>query len=446
MKSLPLTPLESYLCEDDVPAHPCWQVSRIGWLGTFEREHLEKAWAESTARQPLLTARVYRGALGGLRWKLGAGRVPPIHWSVAKERRWPEWAPLDPFDGPGARLYVVEYQARTDVIICVHHAVCDGLSLLEILEDTFLAYARSRGDEVAFRPDPTPASVRRRGCFGSGALERLWIPLVQMAGMAVEAKLLRRTVAPLIPHTPPADEGPPPSPWPSCVIRSWDERGTSEIRAAAKHAGTSLHGLFMRDVPAAIGAWRTAQGIGSPEDWIRLGTSIGLRHPIKGSWPASNRFGIAIIDRQQRSLANRERLLRRAREDLALVDRWRLGFSMWTLLALRRFMPGGIRGYARKRVVRTTFTMSFMGFLFLKTALPKQGRAPSVPGAVMEDVHGFAPTRPGTCATLDIALLFGKVFAYLNYDPRVMSRGQAESLMEALAAELARSVKEARTP
>jgi hypothetical protein len=36
-KSLPLTPFESYLYHDDVPAHPCWQVLRLTWRGRIQQ-------------------------------------------------------------------------------------------------------------------------------------------------------------------------------------------------------------------------------------------------------------------------------------------------------------------------------------------------------------------------------------------------------------------------
>jgi hypothetical protein len=440
MKTLPLTPLEAYLYEDDVPAHPCWQVVRLEWEGSLRREALERAWAEATRRQPLLGARVTRGPLGGLRWDLSERVEPPLHWIPGSGRQWPEWQPIDLARGPGARLYVLEEAGHAHTILCAHHAVCDGLSLLDVLEDTFSAYTRELGEPCAARPAPLGGSLRQRGQYGSGWIGRFTIPLMQLAGFAIEAKLLRRTVAPLVPHEPAPDDGPRPAEWPATVRRTWDPKATAAVRDAAKHAASGLPELLMRDLQAAIGSWRTSVGAGVPEDWIRLGTAIGLRRKIRGSWPAANLFGIAIIDRQQRSLANRARLLRRAREDTALIERWSLAYGFWTLLSLRRFAPGGIRAYARRRVVRMSFVMSFIGKVFSRTSLRREGRFVAVPGAVMKDVWGFAPTRPGTCATMDLAIIFSQLVACLHYDPRVVSPGQAAAFMDAFAAELSKSV------
>jgi len=439
-KSLPLTPFESYLYHDDVPAYPCWQVLRLTWRGRIEREALERAWAEATARQPLLSAVVRRGPLGGLRWELRGGVTPPVHWSRADPgREWPEWQSLDLASGPGIRLYMVEAEGRADAVLCAHHAVCDGLSLHDVIADVFTRYAAALGDPAEPRPDPTFESLRDRGRFGRTLWERCWLPVLQTAGIIAESRLLRRTVAPLLPHVPAGADGPRPDGWPTLACRSWTAQETAAIRDAAKREKVSLDELCMRDLQAAMGAWRLAQGIDAPDDWIRLGTAVSLRQRTRGSWPAANIFGISIIDRQARSLANRERLLRRAHEDMALVEDWRFGYAFWMLLRLRRWWPGGIRAYARRPVVRMTFIMSFVGKVFSRMPLRHEGARPTVPGAVLEDLRAVAPTRPGTCACMDIALFLGNLAAYLHYDPRVLKREQATALVDEFARQLARS-------
>jgi hypothetical protein len=439
MTTLPLTPFETYLLEDDLPGHPCWQFVRLRWAGALQAAPLGRAWAEATARQPLLTAVVRRGALGP-RWVLGA-TAPTIHFSTrVAGREWPDWLPLDLATGPGARLYVIAEGERTDVILAAHHAVCDGLSLLDVLEDAFVLYARLLGDPVEPRAPASLGALRRRGRIGATFWERCWLPALQVAGIVAEAKLLRRTVAPLLPHVPaPADGALPPG-WPNLVTRFWSEADSAAIREAAKRLKSGLPEMVTRDLQAAIGAWRLAAGVDRPEDWIRLGSAVSLRRKTRGAWPVANLFGIALIERSARSLADRGRLLRRATEDLGLVEKWRFGYALWMLLRLRRFAPGGIRAYARRPVVRMTMVLSFIGKVFSRTALRRRGRLATVPGAVLETVEGLAPTRPGTCASIDVAIVQGVVGAFLNYDGRVLSAAQAQALLDAFGEQLALSV------
>jgi hypothetical protein len=444
MKSLPLTPMESYLFHDDVPAHPCWQVFSVAWKGVLQRAPLEKAWAGATSCQPLWTALVRRGPLGGLRWEFREGLTPPLHWTVrAPCQEWPAWLPIDLENGPGARLYIVENGEVTDAVLCVHHAVCDGLSLHDIMVDLFSRYACEMGEPAKLRPDPTPEALRRRGQIGTTLLERCWLPALQVAGIIAESGLLRRTVAPLVPHVAAPDAGASPEGWPALVSRSWTLEETSAIRRVAKDGKVSLLELCMRDVQAAIGAWRVTAGIGAPGDWVRLAVPLSLRRRMHGSWPAANLFSITIIDREAKQLANRERLLRRAHEDITLVEKWSLGYAFWMLLRLRRWWPGGIRGYARRPVVRSTFVMSFVGKVFSRMPVRHEDGHPVVPGATLVGIRGIAPTRPGTPACLDLAILFGKLQAFLHYDPRVLSRAQAEALVAEFAAQLARSAARA---
>lgn len=441
-KSLPLTPFESYLYHDDVPAHPCWQVLRLTWRGRIRREPLERAWSAATARHPLLTARVRRGFLGRLLWELQAGVTPPVHWGPREPgREWPEWQPIDLEKGPGVRLYMLEGEGHTDAVLCVHHAVCDGLSLHDVLVDVFTRYAAELGEPAEPKPDPTLSALGERGRFGTTLWDRCWLPVLQVAGILAETRLLRRTVAPLVPHVPAAPGGPRPDGWPTLACRSWTPAETAAIRSAAKREKVTLAELCMRDLQAAIGAWRLAQGIDSPGEWIRLGAAVSLRRKTKGSWPAANIFGISIIDRQARSLANRPRLLRRAHEDMSLIEKWRFGYAFWMLLRLRRWWPGGIRAYARRPVVRMTVVMSFVGKVFSRMPLRHEGVRPALPDAVLEDLRAVAPTRPGTCGCIDVALFLGNLAAYLHYDPRVITHGQATALVDEFARQLASSAK-----
>ena len=83
--------------------------------------------------------------------------------------------------------------------------------------------------------------------------------------------------------------------------------------------------------------------------------------------------------------------------------------------------------------------MSFVGKMFSRMPIRYEGQQPAVPGAVLVDVTAVAPTRPGTCACMDVALLFGNLAVYLNYDPRGLTRAQADAIVEEFAAQLARS-------
>ncbi|HZZ20129.1 MAG TPA: condensation domain-containing protein [Opitutaceae bacterium] len=440
MKSLPLTPLEVYLFEDDSAAYPGWQTMRMRWKGKLQRPEIEKAWSETTSQHPLLNAQVRRGLLGRLYWQLDA-TSPTIHWSRRRDdSEWPQWLPLDIERGTGVRLYVIEDDERADLVFSVHHAVCDGLSINDFAEDMMLRYAKALGDPVEPKAKPADGLLEIRGRMGGSLLERLWLPLLQTAGIIAESKLLRRTVAPIVPHVPEPESSPRPPQWPALVSREWTPAETAAIRDVAKQLKAGLPEMLMRDLQATVGAWRLAQGINAPDEWIRLSCAVSLRRKVKGTWPAANMFGIAIIDRSAKQLANRERLLRRAKEDMKLIHDWHFGYSFWMLLRLRRWWPGGIREYAKRPVTRMTLVMSFLGKVYPRTTLIKRHGLISVPGAVMEQMYGLAPMRPGTAACVDMAIVNGNFVAFLHYDPRFITDEKAHAFMDEFAVQLSKSV------
>ncbi|HEY1791306.1 MAG TPA: hypothetical protein VGG34_00180 [Opitutaceae bacterium] len=441
MNPLPLTPLESYLYHDDTRAHPCWQFCRISYRGSLRRDAMEKAWAEATGRQRLLNCVVRRGALGSLRWVPGPGGPPPLHWSRGEAgAEWPKWQPLDLERGPGARLYVIEREGSGDCIICVHHAVCDGLALLEVMEDTFVIYARELGEGTEPRPAPPGRALAARGRYGRNLAEAVWIPALQVAGMAAEWRLFTRQVAPILPSPLGDDDAGAPPGWPFIVSRRWSIEEANAVKAAARDAKVSVAELCMRDLQAAVGAWRKAHGVDEPEAWLRLGMAVSLRRRTRDPWPAANIFGISVIDRQAKTLDRRERLLRRAHEDMTLIEKWHLGYAFWVLLAACRWLPGGLRGYARRRVVRMTLVMSYMGKVFAKMPLPKEGQHPVVPGAVITEIVGVAPTRRGTALCVDFGLIFGRLDMHVHFDPLVLDRARAQALVEEFGRQLSMSL------
>jgi hypothetical protein len=43
---------------------------------------------------------------------------------------------------------------------------------------------------------------------------------------------------------------------------------------------------------------------------------------------------------------------------------------------------------------------------------------------------------------MDVAIIFGRLSVCLNYDPRVLTPGQAQAFMDAVASEFAKSARE----
>ena len=440
MRRLPLTLFEQYLFHEDKRSYPCWILVRCRFAGSFDRDHLQRAWEDTTRRHPLLKSIVRRDWWRGLVWEEAPGYRPTISWDpVQQPSGWPRWEPIDLTRAPGIRLLVSDDGNTAHLFVQVHHAICDGIGIYRVIHDLLVQYARVR------RGSAESQEMRREvfsGHPGRGRTtrERLKLASSQLIGLLATLQLSRQAPVPLLPHNPAPNNGPLPQDLPAYLYRCLDQQEFQKLRDIAKRLKVTINDLLIRDLSAAIGSWREAVQVGSREDWIRMAIPVSLRHPAEDPSLIANRIGIVVIDRRAKSLHNRERLLRRASEDMNLVKRHQLGFTFMILLALRRLIPGGIRRYAESQRCQASVIMSNLGILFPESPLRDASNRIAVTGAVLEDVATAGPLRPATCALFVMTSYAGKFKINLSYDPRAISQPQAEALLSSLMEQLALTI------
>ncbi len=433
MHSLPLTLFERYLYHEDRPGYPCWILTRFRFEGTFKRDVLQRAWEQTALRHPLLTAVVRRNWRGRLVWTQAPDCRPVVEWAPRlQDSGWPDYPPIDLERAPGCHLFATEEPGRVLLFLQVHHSLHDGAGTFAVIDDLLIHYARELGEEV----DPAelhPERLPDRNRFGLSFGDKLRLLPMQALGLALSIQLHGRTVAPLLPDAEATGAAPPSRRVPALASRRLGPEEFRGFRAAAKRLGAGLQDILIRDAQAALGAWLKDHGRAGPRDWIRLAVPVNLRRPADLSLPAANLVGLVIIDRRAKSLANRERLLVRAREDMGWVRRKRLGYVLLVQLGLCGLFPGGIRRYVRRSGSHASFLLTNLGQILSGSPLYRPDGKVAVPGAVLEDVALAAPVRPGTCACLAVGVYGEALAADLSYDSRVMTPAQAEALVQAFA-------------
>lgn len=431
MTKLPLTLFERYLLHEDREAYPCWILIRYRFQGVLQKAALQTAWERTVKRHPLLSAVVRRDWLGRLVWEQALGYEPRVEWREDSQvSGWPYMSPIDLMRAPGSHLLAIERGGFTDLFTQDHHALHDGAGCFAIVSDLLAFYVRELGAD-AIVSEIHPEQFRFRNRFGLTLRDRLRLLPMQVAGLAISLQLHFRKVAPLLPGPALPDQGHLPPILPALASRRLGSTEFECYRKAAKRLGSGLQDLLIRDVQAALGEWLSVHGKAGPMDWVRLTVPINLRRPADITLPAANLVGLVIIDRRRKSLANRERLLRRAREDMGFVRRFRLGYVFLVMLALCRLIPGGIRRYARRSGCRTTFLFTNLGQVMSNSSLYGRNGKVTVPGAILEDISLAAPVSPGTCAGLSVIVYANGLAADLSYDSRVLSEAQANDLVQA---------------
>ncbi len=196
---LPLTPFEYYYWCDDRQEYPTAFPVELTFSGSLEPETFGWAAAVIVARHPLLSAQIRSEGRGAPVWVEGDGRPPAVDW--ANDDR-----PISHADGqridlavaPGFRIWVRRIDDTTRVVLQFHHACCDGLAAIRVIEDLLVAYhelSAGRNPQDVLKP-LEPQRLRARANYGAEAPARpsfrdLWV------GIRGWTKLLAQSPAPL---------------------------------------------------------------------------------------------------------------------------------------------------------------------------------------------------------------------------------------------------------
>jgi len=430
----------------DRPAYPQRMFVECYFKGGFKREALQAAMEVMLARHPLFSC-VVRRRWGRWYWEPAPGWKPVVEWERGTlERTWPEARTMDLTREPGFRMVAIERCGAdekcegTSLVWQLHHSLCDAAGFMLMMEDTFVAYARSQGQEVEFQ-ELHPGRLRGRNRFGLSVWDKVRMVPLQLVGLLACWVLVRRKTAVLTGGERVDDsiDSPPLT----MVSRHKSAEERRKIGEAARRQNAGSNDLFIRDFQCALGLWRKEQRIGGPADWLHLIVPVSLRRPADRFLPAVNVMSVAVLSRSAESTRKRKRILERTLEEMAWVKNKGFGFSFLLLLGVCRLAPGGLRRYARRSGAFGTATLSNLGQMFSRTSLRNSQRRQEVPGAVMEDMRCSAPLQPGVVVAMDVSVYAGRLAFDLTYDGRVMSAADAERLMDIFFEQLQLSVENA---
>ena len=219
---LPLAPLEEFMLAEDRPAHPMHVVCRFRFSGHFDRAIAESAVKTAIARHPLLCASVRRASRRRLEWVAAEPSQPLVRWlPKPPDGRYPRLAAIDLYKGTGARLYFLEDEQSTDIVVQIHHACCDGRGTGRLLSDMCMAYFIGIGG----LPRDLPLRrlrherLRCRGRFGLTPRQILSVLGRQLWHSASVVRATRRRPVPLVRRPPPPADSPLPPNYPASLTR-----------------------------------------------------------------------------------------------------------------------------------------------------------------------------------------------------------------------------------
>ena len=113
---------------------------------------LREALRKTIERHPVFQAVVRRTSDGHCQWQDSRGGIPGLRWlDQEPEEAYPHSRFLDIQKTPGLEITAVAGRARSDLIVQVHHAACDGIGSLDFLADLLTMYANCLSGTQTYR-------------------------------------------------------------------------------------------------------------------------------------------------------------------------------------------------------------------------------------------------------------------------------------------------------
>ncbi len=440
---LKLTPFEEYMLCDDRPDYPMTGFFRLRFSGKLNFQAMNSAIQTATARHPLLRSKVCRDAKHGSYWATDIeDSIPLESWSADTECGFPAAAYIDLTRTVGTRIWLVDHESGSDLVVQVHHACSDAIGKCQLIDDLLILYARNvgeLGDDVRLRPlDNQRLALRNQ--FGLTWRKLLCLLPRQILALQFVVKHFLRNAATLgLLNGDQARQQPPAFPSPCSAY--FDGPVTACILSEAKRRKVTVNDLLARDLFLAINEWRRQNGVRSENEWLRFFMPVNERVPEDEILSAANIMGAVFLERNRRHLTDADSLLQSIKTEMQRHKRGRDGLLFIAALAVLRRLPFLRDHVLHRGKCMSSCVFSNLGVILNRTPLPRKDGKLAIGKLVLENVDFVAPLRPMTAAAFCVYTYAGRLTLNLHFDPRSISRLQADDLLEKFARRIHESAK-----
>ena len=434
---LPFSAYEEYMVLDHSPAYPMYSGRLMHFSGRLDHEAVEKALNGVWERQPLLRSQAVRNGRR-LEW-VPSEKRPEVIWENADATSdalnvsgFPPMRPIDLFQEPGCRVYVVESERENwmKIFFQFHHSVSDGLGEMQILGDFVTLYAIAAGlipPETPLRPlDFSKLPLTRRvGWTVSGYLRNLY-HTVRMS-----IALLFGRCNPLIPYTPkPQTEQTGLSTFLQSLQLTQDE--TRQYLQKAQKLGVTVNDLLLRDFFRTIDQWRVQEKIDFPKGSTRVLVPMSIRGPQHEDLPSVNLVSYVFLDRNKREMAgDPQKLLKGIHRDMESIKHHDQKYVFVFDLYVGRIL--GILSLSLKRQrCWSTGILSNLGRVMGLAPVPRNEDGTIQLGSSrLEFIDAFPPFRRQTMIAFSALTYANALRLCMHYDQNFLTPADAEIFLAA---------------
>lgn len=204
--------------------------------------------------------------------------------------------PLD-FSKPLWQIHLVEHAEGSAIVSRLHHAIADGIALIQVLlsltDPTRRPRKRQSPPQSTGVPDGGSYLLRAGGRLAQAGFGLARDPghALRMAGLGADAAATLARVALLPPDPPTALKGP-------LGVRkraAWsDPISLAEVKAAGAHAGATINDVLVTAVAGALRRYLVGRGEDVAGMDVRATVPVNLRPPEQAH-RLGNQFGVVFL-------------------------------------------------------------------------------------------------------------------------------------------------------
>jgi NRPS condensation-like uncharacterized protein len=449
--SLPCSSFEELMLAKDSLPYPCDIWVRMSFNGEFDQAIFKDCWREMLNLHPLLGCRLER-RLAGHRW-VKSSQIPEIEWVVrspddvgemVNEQFWPKPKPFHLAEGQLMFASVVDYQNGSyEFLLQIHHVLCDGLGILDALEDLWSLYDRSVNGTPhkrleRFHGVRSEQRLKSRNQFGLNVKKLLRLIPKQIVGLAGVRQFLMRAPVSLVSHDLPKS-------FPKTVASIETELDASlfrSIRAYAQQNAVTVNECVAAAIFEGVSAFRQDREEGKANDWIRMMVPMDMRtSEDKKSLTACNVVSSVFLDRQPVQIAEFDSMLRSINQEMNLIKDNKLAFMFLLSIWLRKLFLFGRHGSSVVKRCETTVVFTNLGRVFPRSKLTKLSEGLQSGKVVLNSFTALAPLNPFTILAMSFSEFASVPKLQLRYCDRVLSLDEANSIMRKIVGRLQQFIK-----
>ena len=439
---LPLIPFERYMLEDDRDDYPMTFAVVVELHGEIDSEAMESAVLSALVRHPLTCAQIEKVDIS-FQWIAGTLPHHPITWHRSPFVRLPfAGARVNLFSERGFRVDAFRDGYETCLMFSTHHAITDGLGMLQIIGDVLALYGikTAKAESKPQLPEVDAELLRGRGVYDVELPHPISRWTTVKAFLAESWKLLSRRPVQIVTHKFDHRELPETSGY---VCVSIDEEQFAAARERARELGAGFNHVLVSALFQTVKQWQEVGGQRCGK-WLRVTLPTSLRSRKHQRSSAANILGYVMITRKPEECECEESLLKSIVSELKFVQNWAIGTMFSTSVATVDRVPGLLRWMSRRSRRVSTIVLSNVGEVThrFRGKFAREHGSLVAGNLKLVNVTAAPPVRPGTSLAIGIGSCGGKVNFCAQFDAKSISAGEVRQFLNQYASVITRTAED----